>query len=169
MASTGEVGCIGDTFDEALLKAMISVGYVLPPKGSAVLVSSGDAMQKAKMLKACRLLSENGYQIYATSGTWKYLCENDIPAQRALWPSEGVVPGFVSALDLVREHKVSLVVTIPKNFTHGELTNGYKMRRAAIDFNVPLITNSRLATAYIRAFCSLSEDQLAIKSWDEYR
>ena len=169
MASTGEVGCIGDTFDEALLKAMISVGYELPPKGSAVLVSSGDAMQKAKMLKACRLLSENGYQIYATSGTWKYLCENDIPAQRALWPSEGVVPGFVSALDLVREHKVSLVVTIPKNFTHGELTNGYKMRRAAIDFNVPLITNSRLATAYIRAFCSLSEDQLAIKSLDEYR
>jgi len=168
MASTGEVGCIGDSFDEALLKSMISVGYVIPKPGSSVLVSSGDALQKAKMLKACRLLAQNGYTIYATSGTWKYLVENDVPAMRALWPSESDVNGFESALELIRDHKVGLVVNIPKNFTRGELTNGYKIRRASIDFNVPLITNSRLATAFIRAFCTLSEDQLAIKSWDEY-
>ena len=97
------------------------------------------------------------------------MIENDIPAIRALWPSDGEIPGFVSALDLIRDHKVSLVVNVPKNFSHGELTNGYKIRRSSIDFNVPLITNARLATAYIRAFCTLSEDQLAIKSWDEYR
>jgi len=169
MASTGEVGCIGDTFDEALLKSMISVGYMIPKKGSAVLMSSGDALQKAKMLKVCRLLSDNGFRIYATSGTWKYLVENDIPALRALWPSEGDVPGFDKAIDLIRDHSVSLVVNIPKNFSHGELTNGYKIRRASIDLNVPLITNSRLATAFIRAFCTLDEDQLAIKSWDEYK
>ena len=169
MASTGEVGCIGDSFDEALLKSMISVGYALPAKGSAVLVSSGDSLQKAKMLKVIRMLSENGYEIYATSGTWKYLCENDVPAKRALWPSEEDVGGFDKALDLIRDHKVSLVVNIPKNFTHHELTNGYKIRRASIDFNVPLITNARLATAFIRAFCLMDEDALLIKSWDEYR
>ena len=169
MASTGEVGCLGDSFDEALLKSMISVGYEIPRKGSAVLVSAGDPLQKAKMLKVIRMLSDNGYVIYATSGTWKYLCENDIPARRALWPSEGEVGGFEKALDLIRDHKVSLVVNIPKNFTHNELTNGYKIRRSSIDFNVPLVTNSRLATAYIRAFCSLPVEALKIKSWDEYR
>ena len=169
MASTGEVGCLGDSFDEALLKAMISVGYNLPPKGSAVLVSAGDPLQKAKMLGIFRLLADNGYTIYATSGTWKYLGENNIPCKRALWPSEEGIEGYDTALDLIRAHKVQLVVNIPKNFTHNELTNGYKIRRASIDFNVPLITNSRLAAAFIRAFCLLGLEDLAIKSWDEYR
>lgn len=174
MASTGEVGCLGDSFDEALLKAMISVGHVIPEKGSAVLVSSGDAIQKATMLRGCKLLADNGYSIYATEGTCKYLNENGVPALRALWPSEVDASGDSaaqgsSAIDLIREHKVKLVVNIPKDFSHGELTNGYKLRRAAIDFNVPLITNTRLATAYIRAFCSLPLSSLKIKSWDEYK
>lgn len=174
MASTGEVGCLGDSFDEALLKAMISVGHVIPEKGSAVLVSSGDAIQKATMLRGCKLLADNGYSIYATEGTCKYLNENGVPALRALWPSEVDASGNSaaqgsSAIDLIREHKVKLVVNIPKDFSHGELTNGYKLRRAAIDFNVPLITNTRLATAYIRAFCSLPLSSLKIKSWDEYK
>ena len=173
MASTGEVGCLGDSFDEALLKAMISVGHVVPEKGSAVLVSSGDAFQKATMLRGCKLLADNGYSIYATEGTCKYLNENGVPALRALWPSEVEASGEAaaqgsSAIGLIREHKVKLVVNIPKDFSHGELTNGYKLRRAAIDFNVPLITNTRLATAYIRAFCSLPLSSLKIKSWDEY-
>ena len=174
MASTGEVGCLGDSFDEALLKAMISVGHVIPEKGSAVLVSSGDAIQKATMLRGCKLLADNGYSIYATEGTCKYLNENGVPALRALWPSEVDASGNSaaqgsSAIGLIREHKVKLVVNIPKDFSHGELTNGYKLRRAAIDFNVPLITNTRLATAYIRAFCSLPLSSLKIKSWDEYK
>ena len=170
MASTGEVGCIGDNFDEALLKAMISVGHVIPEKGSAVLVSSGDAVQKAMMLRACSILVENGYKIFATSGTYKYLVNTGVECSRALWPSEEETEkgAGIPAVQLIRDHAVQLVVNIPKDFSHGELTNGYKMRRAAIDFNVPLITNSRLATAYIRAFCSKSLEDLKIKSWDEY-
>ncbi|MBQ6074238.1 MAG: carbamoyl-phosphate synthase (glutamine-hydrolyzing) large subunit [Bacteroidales bacterium] len=181
MASTGEVGCIGDNFDEALLKAMISVGHRIPKK--AVLISSGNAIQKADMLPACQMLHSKGFEIYATWGTWRYLQENGVPAKRIRFPNEapeayrvagaegaggngGVIP---AALDLIRQHEVELVVNIPKNFTHGELTNGYRIRRAAIDFNVPLITNSRLATAYIRAFCSLAPETLPVKAWDEYR
>ena len=165
MASTGEVGCIGDRFDEALLKAMLSVGHHIPD--GAVLISSGNARQKADLLPACQLLSQHGFGIYATTGTWRYLEENGIPAQKTRFPDEeGEEP---SALDLIRGHRVDLVVNIPKNFTHGELTNGYRIRRAAIDFNVPLITNGRLATAYIRAFCARSLDELPIKAWDEYR
>ena len=155
----------------ALLKSMISVGHHVPQKG--ILISSGDAMQKADMLRACQRLVEKGYIIYATAGTYRYLLENDLPAVRALWPSEvedgrwkgAAIP---AALDLIRDGVVDLVVNIPKNFTHGELTNGYKMRRTAIDHNVPLITNCRLAKAYIKAFCLLGEDDLKIKSWDEY-
>ncbi len=169
MSSTGEVGCIGDTFDEALLKAMISVGHVIPKKGDAILVSSGNPIQKADMLRACEMLFNKGYRIYATSGTCKYLIDNGIPATRVLWPSESAVPGLEAALDLIKWHEVSLVVNIPKNYTEREITNGYALRRASIDYNVPLITNSRLATAYIRAFCELGEDDLAIKSWDEYK
>ena len=170
MASTGEVGCIGDTFDEALLKAMLSVGHKIPHK--SVLISSGDAKQKADMLDACRMLTGNGYVIYATSGTFRYFQENGVPCLRALWPSEienGGNPDVPSAIDLIRDRKVELVINIPKDFSSGELTNGYKLRRAAIDFNVPLITNRRLATAYIIAFCRLSVSDLAIKAWDEYR
>ncbi|MCQ2180471.1 MAG: carbamoyl-phosphate synthase (glutamine-hydrolyzing) large subunit [Bacteroidales bacterium] len=169
MASTGEVGCIGDTLDEAILKAMISVGHRIPKKD--VLISSGNARQKADLLDACQRLIGAGYRIYATSGTFKYLQENEIPCLRALWPSEVEEgkKGFPAAVDLIRDQKVELIVNIPKDFSTGELTNGYKLRRAAIDFNVPLITNRRLATAYITAFCRLGEDDLAIKAWDEYR
>ena len=168
MASTGEVGCIGKTMDEALLKSLISVGHRIPRK--SVLISSGNSIQKADMLMACHKLSASHYNIYATSGTFKYLQDNGIPCLRALWPSE-VEAGHTdapSALDLIRDQKVELVVNIPKNFSRHELTNGYKMRRAAIDFNVPLITNNRLATAYIRAFCHLGEKDLDIRAWDEY-
>ena len=169
MASTGEVGCIGDNLDEALLKAMLSVGHRIPEH--AVLISSGNPIQKADLLLACHKLSEKGIKIYATAGTCKYLNENGVTAHRALWPHEeadGLEPNEPSALELIREHKVDLVVNIPKNYSRKELSNGYKMRRAAIDFNVPLITNSRLATAYIRAFCAKSLDDISIKSWDEY-
>ena len=169
MASTGEVGCLGDSFDEALLKAMLSVGYRIPRK--AVLVSSGDALQKADMLEACKALDAKGYDIWATSGTYRYLRDCELPCRRALWPSEDASADEDApyALDLIAEGKVDMVVNIPKNFSTGELTNGYKIRRASIDFNIPLITNSRLATAYIKAFCNLSLGDLKIKAGDEYR
>ena len=165
MASTGEVGCLGDNFDEALLKSMLSVGHRVPKK--SILVSSGDLVQKVDMLAACRILSDAGYDIYATSGTYKFLSENSVRCMKALWPDESG-SDCPSTIDLIREGKVELVVNIPKNFSHGELTNGYRLRRAAIDFNIPLITNSRLASAYIKAFCRLGEDDLKIKAWDEY-
>ncbi len=168
MASTGEVGCIGDTFDEALLKAMISVGYSVPRKGDAVLVSSGNALQKASLLTPCSILINSGYTIYATEGTQKYLVANGVDALPVLRPSEGEKADIPNAIDLIRNHRVSLVVNIPKNFTRSELSDGYHMRRAAIDMNVPLITNSRLASAFIKAFCSDAKDNLKIKSWDEY-
>ena len=156
MSSTGEVACIGDSFNEALLKAMLSVGHRIPEK--AVLISSGNAIQKADLLPACQLLHAHGMAIYATEGTRRYLEENGVPA------GDGT-----QAVELIRQYKVDLVINIPKNFTHGELTAGYRIRRAAIDFNVPLITDSRLATAFIRAFCSLTLDALPTKAWDEYR
>ena len=165
MASTGEVGCIGDNLNEALLKSMLSVGHRVPEK--SILISSGNPIQKADLLRACQLLAEKNYTIYATGGTCKYLVDNGVPALLASWPNEEA-EGVPAALDLIRKHKVELVVNIPKNFTRKELSNGYLMRRAAIDFNVPLITNSRLATAYIRAFCSTPLDSISIKSWDEY-
>jgi carbamoyl-phosphate synthase large subunit len=165
MASTGEVGCIGDNFDEALLKAMLSVGHRIPE--GAVLISSGNARQKADLLPACQLLHNSGHILYATPGTCHYLNENGVPAVAARMPDgEGEGP---DTLDLIQSHQVDLVINIPKNFTHVELSNGYRIRRAAIDFNVPLITNSRLATAYIRAFCTLQPDTLPVKAWDEYR
>ena len=166
MASTGEVGCLGRSFDEALLKALLSVGQRVPD--GPVLISSGDALQKADLLPACRLLADKGYKIYATGGSCRYLNENGVKAELALWPNEEQRDDTAAALDLIREHKVSLVINIPKNFTHKELTNGFKMRRAAVDFNVPLITNTRLASAFIKAFCRMSTDDLAIESWDEF-
>ena len=167
MASTGEVGCIGDSMDEALLKALLSVGHKIPRK--SILISSGNPRQKADLLEPCRILSQRGFTIYATSGTFKYLQENSVPCLRALWPSE-IESGEqgLSAVELIRDRKVELLINIPKDFSTGELTNGYKVRRAAIDFNVPLITNRRLASAYIKAFCNLGEDDLSIKAWDEY-
>ncbi len=166
MSSTGEVGCIGDNLDDALLKAMLSVGHRIPHK--AVLISSGNARQKADILPACQLLDGKGITIYATEGTGRYLNENGVPAHRVLWPSESPEEGCPYAIDLIRKHEVELVINIPKDYSRKELSNGYRMRRAAIDFNVPLITNSRLATAYIRAFCSESEEDISIRSWDEY-
>ncbi len=167
MSSTGEVGCVGDNLDDALLKAMLSVGHRIPQR--SVLISSGNTLQKADMLGACELLRDKGIKIYATGGTCRYLCENGVPAHRALWPGEEAEEGAVYALDLISSHSVDLVVNIPKNYTRKELSNGYRLRRSAIDFNIPLITNSRLATAYIRAFCKVPQDEITIKSWDEYK
>ena len=165
MHSTGEVGCIGDDFDEAILKSMLSVGYNIPKKN--ILISSGDAKQKAELLRACRLLAENGYSIWATGGSYRFLIENNIPATRAYWPSEA--SNEPQALDLIREKKIDLVINIPKNLTEVELDNGYKIRRAAVDFNIPLITNPRLASAFIIAFCKVKISDIQIKSWDQYR
>ena len=159
MASTGEVGCLGRTADEALLKAMLSVGHHVPV--GPVLLSTGDPFQKADMLPACRLLAQKGYTLYATGGTCRYLQANGVPALPVRWPDQPD-DGTPSAEDLIREHKVDLVVNNPKNFSHKELGNGYHLRRAAVDFNVPLITDARLAAAYIRAFCTIPEDSLGI-------
>ena len=165
MASTGEVGCIGDNTNTALLKAMLSVGHRIPKK--TVLLSTGTAKQKAEMLDAARMLVEHGYELYATGGTSKYLTDNGIQNTLVHWPSdEGQQP---QALDLLHEHQIDMVVNIPKNLTTHELTNGYKIRRAAIDLNVPLITNSRLASAFIHAFCTVGLEGIGIKSWSEYK
>ena len=164
MSSTGEVGCIGNDTSEAILKSMLSVGYKFPKK--AVLLSTGSARQKADMLDAAALLYEKGYKLYATAGTYKYLTENNIPAIRVCWPSEeGCQP---QALDMLHNKEIDLVVNIPKNLTSQELSNGYKIRRAAIDLNIPLITNARLASAFVDAISKYSIDDIEIKSWDEY-
>ncbi len=164
MASTGEVGCLGDNTATALLKSMLSVGHRIPKK--TVLLSTGSAKQKAEMLDAARMLVDNGYQLYATGGTSKYLTDNGIANTLVHWPSEPEQQP--QALDLLHERKIDMVVNIPKNLTTHELTNGYKIRRAAIDLNVPLITNSRLASAFIHAFCTVKLDEIGIKSWSEY-
>ncbi len=170
MSSTGEVGCMGDDLNEALLKSILSVGYKIPEK--KILLSTGDPLQKADMLMACRLLVENGYELYATGGTYKYLVENSVPSTKVLWPSECDNPNlkgkFKPALDMIQNKEVDMVINIPKNFSELELSNGYSIRRTAIDFNVPLFTNARLATAFIRAFCSTSVDDIQIKPWDQY-
>jgi carbamoyl-phosphate synthase large subunit len=164
MASTGEVGCIGDNTHTALLKAMLSVGHRIPKK--TVLLSTGGAKQKAEMLDAARMLESHGYELYATGGTSKYLTDNGIQNTLVHWPSDAGQP---QALDLLHQHKIDMVVNIPKDLTTHELTNGYKIRRAAIDLNVPLITNARLASAFIQAFCTVPLDAIGIKSWNEYK
>ena len=164
MASTGEVGCIADDSSEAILKSMLSVGYRIPKKN--ILLSTGNAKQKVELLDAARLLELNGYKLYATGGTYNMLSENGIEVSRVFWPSE---EGQPQALEMLRHKELDFVVNIPKNLTAGELDNGYKIRRAAIDLNVPLITNARLASAFITAFCTLSEDDIQIKSWSEYK
>ncbi|MDY4626540.1 MAG: carbamoyl-phosphate synthase (glutamine-hydrolyzing) large subunit [Prevotella sp.] len=165
MSSTGEVGCLGDDTNSALLKSMLSVGMRIPKKN--ILLSTGGAKQKADMLDAARLLQSKGYTLYATPGTSKYLTENGVQNTMVHWPSEeGQQP---QALDMLHEHKIDLVVNIPKDLTQRELTNGYKIRRAAIDLNVTLVTNSRLASAFISAFCALKPADLEIKSWAEYK
>ena len=164
MSSTGEVGCLGDDTNQALLKSMLSVGHRIPKH--TVLLSTGSAKQKADMLGAARMLVNHGYELFATGGTSRFLTENGIENTLVYWPSEeGQQP---QALDMLREHKIDMVVNIPKDLTVSELSNGYKIRRAAIDLNVPLITNSRLASSFINAFCTLSIDDIDIKAWGEY-
>ena len=164
MASTGEVGCIGDDVSEAILKSMLSVGQRIPEKN--ILLSTGTAKQKVAMLDAARLLAKKGYNLYATGGTHRFFAENGIPSTLVYWPSEtGKEP---QALTLLHEKKIDMVVNIPRDLSAGELDNGYKIRRAAIDLNIPLITNARLASAFINAFCTLSMDDIQIKSWQEY-
>ena len=164
MSSTGEVGCLGDDTNAALLKSMLSVGYRIPQK--SVLLSTGGAKQKAEMLETARLLIANHYELYATGGTSAYLSENGVPNTRVYWPSE--TRQQPQALALLKEREIDMVVNIPKNLTVHELTNGYHIRRAAIDLNIPLLTNSRLACAFIQAFCSTKLENIDIKSWDEY-
>lgn len=164
MSSTGEVGCLGESTSEALMTSMLSVGHRIPKKG--VLLSTGSAKQKADLLESAHRLHKKGYQLYATAGTHRYLNDNGIPAILVHWPSEA--DKEPQALDLLHRKQIDFVVNIPKNLTSNELTNGYKIRRAAVDLNVPLITNTRLASAYIRAFCDLTVDDIEIKSWDEY-
>ena len=165
MSSTGEVGCLGDDTDTALLASMLSVGHRIPQK--SILLSTGTGKEKASMLDAARELVSHGYKLYATGGTSRYLNDNGIANTRVYWPSEeGKHP---QALDLLHSHEIDMVVNVPKDLSVGELTNGYKIRRASIDLNIPLITNSRLASAFIHAFCNYSMDEIPIKSWKEYK
>ena len=164
MASTGEVGCIGEDTSCAILKSMLSVGYRIPEKN--ILLSTGAARQKVDMLQAAKALKKKGYNLYATGGTSKFLTENGIENTRVYWPSE---EGYPQALEMLHKKEIDMVVNIPRDLSVGELTNGYKIRRAAIDLNIPLITNARLASAFINAFCSMTIDDIAIKSWDEYK
>ena len=167
MSSTGEVGCMGDTFEEALLNSLIATGYKIPSKDKGIMLSSGGAKEKASLLDAAQALVKNGYTIYATAGTAKFLNENNVKATAVGWPDEDQ-KDLPNVMQMIADHKFDLIVNIPKNHTKRELTNGYRIRRGAIDHNIPLITNARLASAFIEAFCTLSQDQLQIKSWQEY-
>ena len=167
MSSTGEVGCLGDDTSTALLKSMLSVGHRIPAKN--ILLSTGSAKQKVDMLDAAHMLVEHGYKLFATGGTSKFLTENGIDNTRVLWPSEEAEGGAPKALEMLHNHEIDMVVNIPKNLTSSELSNGYKIRRAAIDLNVPLITNSRLASAFIYAFCTTKLEDIDIKAWGEYK
>ena len=165
MASTGEVGCIGSDTSCAILKAMLSVGYRIPQKN--IQLSTGTPKQKVDMLSAARMLQKKGYKLFATGGSSKFLTENGVENTRVYWPSEPDMQP--QALEMLHKKEIDMVVNIPKNLTAGELDNGYKIRRAAIDLNIPLITNARLASAFINAFCTMTPDDLAIKSWEEYK
>jgi len=168
MSSTGEVGCLGDDTSQALLKSMLSVGQRIPAKN--ILLSTGSAKQKVDMLDAAHMLVGHGYKLFATGGTSKFLTENGIENTRVLWPSEEAEGGDApKALEMLHNHEIDMVVNIPKNLTSSELSNGYKIRRAAIDLNVPLITNSRLASAFIYAFCTTKLEDIDIKAWGEYK
>ena len=166
MSSTGEVGCLGDDTSTALLKSMLSVGHRIPAKN--ILLSTGSAKQKVDLLDAAQMLVKHGYKLYATGGSSKFLTENGIENTRVLWPSEEAEGGAPKALEMLHNHEIDMVVNIPKNLTSSELSNGYKIRRAAIDLNVPLITNSRLASAFIYAFCTTKLEDIDIKAWGEY-
>ena len=164
MSSTGEVGCIGEGFYEAILKAMFSVGYRVPKK--SILLSTGPAKSKAEMLIGARALREKGYKLYATRGTQQFLQQAGVEADVAYWPDEDKSP---NTIELIRNREVDLVVNIPKDLSASELNNDYSIRRSAVDFNIPLLTNTRVASAFILAFCKLDKNDLAIKSWDEYK
>ena len=167
MSSTGEVGCLGDSLDEALLNALIATGYRLPEK--AVLISSGGAKGKVDMLEAAQMLVEKGFKVYATRGTARYLNENNVKATAVAWPDESTSDEApVQVMDLIANHEIDLIVNVPKNHSKRELTNGYRIRRAAIDHNIPLMTNVRLAKAFVRAFCNLRLEDIPVKSWQEY-
>jgi len=168
MSSTGEVGCIGDDFSEALMNAMLATGFKVPDKTKGVMVSSGTSKSKVDLLDACKTLYDHGYPIYATSGTQKFLSEHGIEAQVVSWPDESHINDPQQIMNMIAKHSFDLIINIPKNLSKRELTNGYKIRRGAIDHNIPLITNARLAAAYIEAFCSLSQQDIQIKSWQEY-
>jgi carbamoyl-phosphate synthase large subunit len=165
MSSTGEVGCLGDTYEEALLNALIATGYRLPEAGSSILISSGDAKGKVSLLEPAQQLVKKGYEVYATGGTAKFFNENGVKATAVNWPDE---EGDNNVMDMIAQHKFSLIVNVPKNHTKRELTNGYRIRRAAIDHNIPLMTNVRLAKAFIEAFTALNQEDIKIKSWQEY-
>jgi carbamoyl-phosphate synthase large subunit len=165
MSSTGEVACIGDDYYEAILKSMLSVGYRFPKKN--ILISSGPARSKLELLTSARLLSERGYNIYATEGTHRFLRENKVKSTMLHWPDEE--DQQPNTIQYLREKKIDLVVNIPKNYTKRELSNGYKIRRNSIDFNIPLITNARVASAFIYAICKYTADDITIKSWNEYK
>ncbi len=167
MSSTGEVGCMGDTFEEALLNSLIATGYKIPSKDKGIMLSSGGAKEKASLLDAAQALVKNGYTIYARAGTAKFLNENNVKATAVGWPDEDQ-KDLPNVMQMIADHKFDLIVNIPKNHTKRELTNGYRIRRGAIDHNIPLFTNARLASAFIEAFCTMSQDQLQIKSWQEY-
>jgi carbamoyl-phosphate synthase large subunit len=164
MASTGEVGCIGDTFHEALMSAMISVGNTIPEKN--ILVSSGTVKDKVKLLDSCKELAARGYVIYATDGTAKFLENNGVKAIMVNWPDEEDAP--MNVMKMFADHRFDLIINVPNDQTKRELTNGYRIRRAAIDHNIPLITNIRLASAYISAFCRMKPEDVQIKAWQEY-
>lgn len=167
MSSTGEVGCMGDTFEEALLNSLIATGYKIPSKEKSIMISSGGTKEKASMLDAAQALVKNGYTVYASEGTAKFLNDNHVKAIAVAWPDEDH-KDMPNVMEMIADHKFDLIVNIPKNHTKRELTNGYRIRRGAIDHNIPLMTNARLASAFIEAFCTLSQDDLQIKSWQEY-
>jgi len=164
MASTGEVGCIGENYYETILKAMLSVGYRIPVKN--VLISSGPSRSKAELLKSAQMMQERGYNLFASEGTHRFLYDNGVKNTLLHWPDEE--DRHPNIIEYIREKKIDLVINIPKNYTKRELKNGYKIRRSAIDFNVPLITNSRVASAFIYAVCKYDLKNIPVKSWDEY-
>ena len=164
MSSTGEVGCIGDDFSEALMTSLLSVGYKIPKK--SIMISSGNTKSKVDLLDACKMLQDHGYDIYATGGSHKFLIENGIKSTMVGWPDED--KGVINVMEMIADKKFDLVINIPKDASPRELENGYAIRRGTIDFNIPLITNARLASAFIRSFCELKFEDIKIKSWDEY-
>jgi carbamoyl-phosphate synthase large subunit len=164
MSSTGEVGCIGEGFYEAILKSMLSVGYMIPKK--SILLSTGPARSKVELINSARALREKGYRLYATRGTKNFLENAGIEAEVAYWPDEDETP---NTLDLIREGVVDLVINIPKDLSKDELNNDCSIRRTAVDYNIPLLTNARLASAFIMAFCKLEMEKITIRSWDEYK